>query len=128
MKNPANIYTKNLNIIEFENAVKNIYQFYSKIEDKDKQSIVRELCSEIRMLTDTKLKIDFYQTLLKHLKEKGITLEYLSVDVELCKLFSVNKKYDALKEMVPSLIEDVENYEEKEIVKNINLGLIIMKI
>ena len=102
MKNPANIYTKNLNIIEFENAVKNIYQFYSKIEDKDKQSIVRELCSEIRMLTDTKLKIDFYQTLLKHLKEKGITLEYLSVDVELCKLFSVNKKYDALKEMVPS--------------------------
>ncbi len=117
MKNPANIYTKNLNIIEFENAVKNIYQFYSKIEDKDKQSIVRELCSEIRMLTDIKLKIDFYQTLLKHLKEKGITLEYLSVDVELCKLFSVNKKYDALKEMVPSLIEDVENYEEKEMVK-----------
>ena len=80
------------------------------------------------MLTDTKLKIDFYQTLLKHLKEKGITLEYLSVDVELCKLFSVNKKYDALKEMVPSLIEDVENYEEKEMVKNINLELIIMKI
>ena len=30
--------------------------------------------------------------------------------------------------MVPSLIEDVENYEEKEMVKNINLELIIMKI
>ncbi len=43
MKNPANIYTKNLNIIEFENAVKNIYQFYSKIEDRDKQDTLREL-------------------------------------------------------------------------------------
>ena len=80
------------------------------------------------MLTDTKLKIEFYQTLLKHLKDNGITREYLSVGVELCKLFSVNKKYDELKEMVPSLIEDVENYEEKEMVKNINLELIIMKI
>ena len=124
----AIIYTKKSNITEFENSVKNIGQYYSKIEDRDKQDTVRELCSEIRMLTDTKLKIDFYQTLLKHLKENGITREYLSVGVELCKLFSVNKKYDELKEMVPSLIEDVENYEEKEMVKNINLELIIMKI
>ena len=122
------IYIKKSNVKEYENAVKNIAQFYSKIEDRDKQDTIRELCSEIRMLTDLKLKIDFYQILSKHLKENGITREYFYVGVELCKLFSLNKKYDELKKIVPSLYEDVDNYEEKEMVKNIKLELIIMKM
>ena len=124
----ALIYIKQSNISEFENSVKNIAQFYSKIEDRDKQDTIRELCSDIRMLTDTKLKIEFYQELIKHLKENGITREYFYVGVELCKLFSLNKKYDDLKNIVPSLYEDVDNYEEKEMVKNIKLELIIMKM
>jgi tetratricopeptide (TPR) repeat protein len=124
----ALIYIKQSNISEFENSVKNIAQFYSKIEDRDKQDTIRELCSDIRMLTDTKLKIEFYQVLIKHLKENGITREYFYVGVELCKLFSLNKKYDDLKNIVPSLYEDVDNYEEKEMVKNIKLELIIMKM
>ena len=124
----ALIYIKKSNVKEYENAVKNIAQFYSKIEDRDKQDTIRELCSEIRMLTDLKLKIDFYQILSKHLKENGITREYFYVGVELCKLFSLNKKYDELKKIVPSLYEDVDNYEEKEMVKNIKLELIIMKM
>jgi hypothetical protein len=124
----AIIYIKQSNAAEFENSVKNIAQFYSKIEDRDKQDTIRDLCSEIRMLTDTKLKTDFYQILINHLKENGITREYFFVGVELCKLFSLNKKYDELKKIVPSLYEDVDNYEEKEMVKNIKLELIIMKM
>ena len=124
----ALIYVKQSNVSEFENSVKSIAQFYSKIEDRDKQDTIREICSDIRMLTDTKLKIELYQILIKHLKENGITREYFYVGVELCKLFSLNKKYDDLKNIVPSLYEDVDNYEEKEMVKNIKLELIIMKM
>ena len=105
----ALIYIKKSNVAEYENSVKNIAQFYSKIEDRDKQDTIRELCSEIRMLTDLKLKIDFYQILSKHLKENGITREYFYVGVELCKLFSLNKKYDELKKFVSSLYEEVDN-------------------
>ena len=124
----AIIYIKKTNVGEFENSVKNIAQYYSKIEDRDKQDTVREICSEIRLLTDIKLKIDFYQILMNNLKDNGITREYFYVGVELCKLFSLNKKYKELKEMLPSLMEDVDNYEEKEMVKNIKLELIIMNI
>ena len=124
----ALIYIKKSNKEEFEKSVKNIAEFYSKIEDRDKQDTIRELCSEIRMLTDTKLKIEFYQILIQHLKDNGIKREYFYVGVELCKLFSINKKYNELKEMLPSLMEDVDNYEEKEMVKNIKLELIIMNI
>ena len=124
----ALIYIKKSNKEEFEKSVKNIAEFYSKIEDRDKQDTIRELCSEIRMLTDTKLKIEFYQILIQNLKDNGIKREYFYVGVELCKLFSINKKYNELKEMLPSLMEDVDNYEEKEMVKNIKLELIIMNI
>ena len=124
----AIIYIKKLNAEEYENAVKYIAQYYSKIEDRDKQDTIRELCSEIRLLTDNKLKIKLYDILIKHLKDNGITREYFYVGVELCKLFSVNKSYDELKQMLPSLIEDVDNYDEKEMVKNIKLELIIMKM
>lgn len=124
----AIIYIKKLNAEEYENSVKYIAQYYSKIEDRDKQDTIRELCSEIRLLTDNKLKIKLYEILIKHLKDNGITREYFYVGVELCKLFSVNKNYDELKKMLPSLMEDVDNYEEKEMVKNIKLELIIMKM
>ena len=107
----ALIFIKKSQKIDFENSVQNLAQFYSKIEDKDKQDTIRDLCSEIRMLTNSNLKIEFYEILIKHLKENGITREYFYVGVELCKLFSVNKKYDDLKQMLPSLIEDVDNYE-----------------
>ena len=126
----ALIYIKKSQKEDFENSVQNMAQFYSRIEDKDKQEqdTIRELCSEIRMLTNTNLKIEFYQILIKHLKDNGITREYFYVGVELCKLFSLNKKYDELKQMLPSLMEDVDNYEDKEMVKNIKLELIIMNI
>ena len=124
----ALIYIKKSQKEDFENSVQNMAQFYSRIEDKDKQDTIRELCSEIRMLTNTNLKIEFYQILIKHLKDNGITREYFYVGVELCKLFSLNKKYDELKQMLPSLMEDVDNYEDKEMVKNIKLELIIMNI
>ena len=124
----ALIYIKKSQKADFENSIENLAQFYSKIEDKDKQDTIRDLCSEIRMLTNTNLKIEFYQILIKHLKDNGITRDYFYVGVELCKLFSVNKKYDDLKQMLPSLIEDVDNYEEKEMVKNIKLELIIYKL
>ena len=80
------------------------------------------------MLTDINNKIKLYQIVINNLKENGITTEYFYVGVELCKLFSVNKKYDDLKQMLPSLMEDVDNYEDKEMVKNIKLELIIMNI
>ena len=122
------IYIKQSNLEEFKKAVENISNFYSKIEDCDKQDTIRELCSEIRILTDTKLKIDFFKTLIQYLKDNGITREYFYVGVELCKLYSMNKNFNELKEMLPSLMQDVDNYEDKEMVKNIKLELIIMNM
>jgi hypothetical protein len=124
----ALIFIKKMNKDEFKKSVENIANFYSKVEDCDKQDTIRELCSEIRILTDTNLKIDLFKILLQYLKDNGITREYFFVGVELCKLYSFNKKFRELKELLPTLKEDVDNYEDKEMVKNIKLELIIMKM
>ena len=124
----ALIFIKKMNKDEFKKSVENIANFYSKVEDCDKQDTIRELCSEIRILTDTNLKIDLFKILLQYLKDNGIIREYFFVGVELCKLYSFNKKFEDLKELLPTLMEDVDNYEDKEMVKNIKLELIIMKM
>jgi len=124
----ALIFIKKLNKDEFKKSVENIANFYSKVEDCDKQDTIRELCSEIRILTDVNLKIELFKILLQYLKDNGITREYFFVGVELCKLYSFNKKFKDLKELLPTLMEDVDNYEDKEMVKNIKLELIIMKM
>lgn len=79
-------------------------------------------------MTDTNLKLELFRILLQYLKDNGITREYFFVGVELCKLYSFNKKFNELKELLPTLMEDVDNYEDKEMVKNIKLELIIMKM
>ena len=124
----ALIFIKKLNKDEFKKSVENIANFYSKVEDCDKQDTIRELCSEIKILTDVNLKIELFKILLQYLKDNGITREYFFVGVELCKLYSFNKKFKDLKELLPTLMEDVDNYEDKEMVKNIKLELIIMKM
>ena len=124
----ALIFIKKMNKDEFKKSVENIANFYSKVEDCDKQDTIRELCSEIKILTDTNLKLELFQILLQYLKDNGITREYFFVGVELCKLYSFNKKFNELKELLPTLMEDVDNYEDKEMVKNIKLELIIMKM
>jgi hypothetical protein len=124
----ALIFIKKMNKDEFKKSVENIANFYSKVEDCDKQDTIRELCSEIKILTDTNLKLELFKILLQYLKDNGITREYFFVGVELCKLYSFNKKFEELKELLPTLMEDVDNYEDKEMVKNIKLELIIMKM
>jgi hypothetical protein len=124
----ALIFIKKMNKDEFKKSVENIANFYSKVEDCDKQDTIRELCSEIKILTDTNLKLELFKILLQYLKDNGITREYFFVGVELCKLYSFNKKFEDLKELLPTLMEDVDNYEDKEMVKNIKLELIIMKM
>jgi hypothetical protein len=124
----ALIFIKKMNKDEFKKSIENIANFYSKVEDCDKQDTIRELCSEIKILTDTNLKLELFKILLQYLKDNGITREYFFVGVELCKLYSFNKKFEDLKELLPTLMEDVDNYEDKEMVKNIKLELIIMKM
>ena len=124
----ALIFIKKMNKDEFKKSVENLANFYSKVEDCDKQDTIRELCSEIKILTDTNLKLELFRILLQYLKDNGITREYFFVGVELCKLYSFNKKFNELKELLPTLMEDVDNYEDKEMVKNIKLELIIMKM
>ena len=124
----ALIFIKKMNKDEFKKAVENVANFYSKVEDCDKQDTIRELCSEIKILKDTNLKLELFKILLQYLKDNGITREYFFVGVELCKLYSFNKKFNELKKLLPTLMEDVDNYEDKEMVKNIKLELIIMNM
>ena len=124
----ALIFIKRKNKEEFEKTVEQLAINYSKVEDCDRQDTIRELCSEIRVLIETDLKIEFLKILVKYLKENGITFDYFSCGVELCKLYSLNKNYGELKKLLPKLRNDVDNYGEKEMVKNIKLELIIMYI
>ena len=66
--------------------------------------------------------------MIKYLKEEGISREYFYVGVELCKLYSMTKQFDELKKFLPSLMKDVDKYQDKEMVKNIKLELIIMQM
>ena len=66
--------------------------------------------------------------MIKYLKEEGIQREYFYVGVEQCKLYSVKKQFDELKKFLPSLRKDVDKYQDKEMVKNIKLELIIMQM
>ena len=120
------IYLKKNNVAEFEDSIKNIAANYSKVEDRDKQDTVREICTEIKLIPEKENKSKLYQIMIKYLKDEGISREYFYVGVELCKLYSINKQFDALKKFLPTLSKDVDKYQDKEMVKNIKLELIIM--
>ena len=122
------IYLKKGNLPEFEDSIKNMAANYSKVEDRDKQDTVREICSEIKLIPEKENKSKFYQIMIKYLKEEGIQREYFYVGVELCKLYSLNKQFNELKKFLPSLRQDVDKYQDKEMVKNIKLELIIMQM
>ena len=124
----ALIYIKRKNINEFESTIKNLSRNYNKVEDCIRQDTIRELRSEINTLKEKELKIEFLQILVKNLKENDVKRDYLWSGVDLCKLYSLTKNYTELKKLLPSLMEVVEKDEEKEIVKNIKLELIIMKM
>ena len=124
----AIIYLKKGNINEFEDSVKNIASTYSKVEDRDRQDTVREICTEIKLIPQNENKNKYYQIIIKYLKEEGIQREYFYAGVELCKLYSVNKQFSELKKILPSLMKDVDKYPDKEMVKNIKLELIIMQM
>ena len=122
------IYLKKGNLAEFEDSIKNMAANYSKVEDRDKQDTVREICSEIKLIPEKENKSKYYQIMIKYLKEEGIQREYFYVGVEQCKLYSVKKQFDELKKFLPSLRKDVDKYQDKEMVKNIKLELIIMQM
>ena len=122
------IYLKKGNLPEFEDSIKNMAANYSKVEDRDKQDTVREICSEIKLIPEKENKSKYYQIMIKYLKEEGIQREYFYVGVEQCKLYSVKKQFDELKKFLPSLRKDVDKYQDKEMVKNIKLELIIMQM
>ena len=124
----AIIYLKKSNIKEFEDSIKNIASSYSKVEDRDKQDTIREICTEIKLIPEKENKAKLYQIMIKYLKEEKISREYFYVGVELCKLYSINKQFDELKKFLPSLRKDVDKYQDKEMVKNITIELIIMQM
>ena len=80
------------------------------------------------MVAEKQNKSKFYSIMIKYLKEEGISREYFYVGVELCKLYSMNKQFNDLKKLLPSLRNDVDQYQDKEMVKNIKLELIIMQM
>ena len=122
------IYLKKGDLKEFEDSIKNVAANYSKVEDRDRQDTIREICTEIKMLPQNENKNKFYSIMIKYLKEEGISREYFYVGVELCKLYSMNKQFNDLKKLLPSLRNDVDQYQDKEMVKNIKLELIIMQM
>jgi len=122
------IYLKKGDLKEFEDSIKNVAANYSKVEDRDRQDTIREICTEIKMLPQNENKSKFYSIMIKYLKEEGISREYFYVGVELCKLYSMNKQFNDLKKLLPSLRNDVDQYQDKEMVKNIKLELIIMQM
>ena len=122
------IYLKKGDLKEFEDSIKNVAANYSKVEDRDRQDTIREICTEIKMLAQNENKNKFYSIMIKYLKEEGISREYFYVGVELCKLYSMNKQFNDLKKLLPSLRNDVDQYQDKEMVKNIKLELIIMQM
>ena len=122
------IYLKRANLRDFEDSIQNMAANYSKVEDRDKQDTIREICTEIKLIPEKENKSKFYQIMIKYLKEEGIQREYFYVGVELCKLYSLNKQFNELKKFLPSLRQDVDKYQDKEMVKNIKLELIIMQM
>jgi hypothetical protein len=124
----AIIYLKKANLAEFEDSIRNVAGNYSKVEDRDKQDTIREICTEIKLIPEKENKTKMYKIMIKYLKEEGISREYFYVGVELCKLYSMTKQFDELKKFLPSLMKDVDKYQDKEMVKNIKLELIIMQM
>ena len=124
----AIIYLKKANLAEFEDSIRNVAGNYSKVEDRDKQDTIREICTEIKLIPEKDNKTKMYKIMIKYLKEEGISREYFYVGVELCKLYSMTKQFDELKKFLPSLMKDVDKYQDKEMVKNIKLELIIMQM
>ena len=124
----AIIYLKKSNLAEFEDSIRNVAGNYSKVEDRDKQDTIREICTEIKLIPEKENKTKMYKIMIKYLKEEGISREYFYVGVELCKLYSMTKQFDELKKFLPSLMKDVDKYQDKEMVKNIKLELIIMQM
>ncbi len=122
------IYLKKGNLPEFEDSIRNMAAAYSKVEDRDRQDTVREICTEIKLIPEKENKSKYYQIIIKYLKEEGIQREYFYAGVELCKFYSVNKQFSELKKTLPSLMRDVDKYPDKEMVKNIKLELIIMQM
>ena len=124
----AIIYLKKANLAEFEDSIRNVAGNYSKVEDRDKQDTIREICTEIKLIPEKENKTKMYKIMIKYLKEEGISREYFYVGVELCKLYSMTKQFDELKKFLPSLMKDVDKYQDKEMVKNIKLEVIIMQM
>ena len=114
--------------MSFEDSINNVAGNYSKVEDRDKQDTIREICTEIKLIPEKENKTKMYKIMIKYLKEEGISREYFYVGVELCKLYSMTKQFDELKKFLPSLMKDVDKYQDKEMVKNIKLELIIMQM
>ena len=124
----AIIYLKRGDAKNFDDTAKEIAANYSKVEDRVKQDTVRDICTEIKLIPEKEDKSKYYKSLIKYLQEEGIMREYFYVGVELCKLYSMKKQFNDLKKLLPSLMKDVDQYQEKEMIKNIKLELIIMQI
>ena len=69
------IYLKKSNIAEFEDSIKNVAANYSKVEDRDKQDTIREICTEIKLIPQKENKSKLYQIMIKYLKEEGISIK-----------------------------------------------------
>ena len=124
----AAIYLKEKNDDEYKETIKQIATNYSKVEDCDKQDTIRELITSIKILNDVNEKIKYFKILFEALKNENIQKEYISVGVELCKILSINKKYDELKENVFMLRDAVDKMEKTDTLKNLELQLIILNI
>ena len=124
----AIIYLKRGDAKSFDDTAKELAANYSKVEDRIKQDTIRDICTEIKLIPEKEDKSKYYKSLIKYLQEEGIMREYFYVGVELCKLYSMKKQFNDLKKLLPSLMKDVDQYQEKEMIKNIKLELIIMQI
>ena len=118
----AIIYTKNNDEKEFENAVKDFSKLYKKMEDSDKKD-VDDLKFKINNINDKEKKIKLYQILRKYYKENQLINEFLELDLIICNLVLEDKKYFEYEKILPSLIEDTDDYKNYKIVNEIKQKL-----
>ena len=68
------IYLKKANIQEFEESIKNMAANYSRVEDRDRQDTVREICTEIKLIPQIDNKNKYYDIMIKYLTKNTIIM------------------------------------------------------
>lgn len=113
----AIIYINNNNELEFKNSINLISELYKKIEESDKTKAKDKLCSFIDNFPDIERQIKLYEIIREVFLENKLLNESLEFGFIICDKVLEKKKYNEYNKLLPSLIEDIDDYKENNIAK-----------